>query len=577
MQLQIKKSGRFTYLYATKGYRNEAGKCTTKVVRKFGTVEELSKIHDDPIGWARAEVAEMTRLDKEEKESVSVSFKPSLFLSKDERRSYNGGYLFLQKVYYELGLDKICKKIEKKYRNRYDLNEILSNLLYTRILYPGSKMSSLEDAQQFLDQPGCDLHQVYRALSLLSRESDDIQAMLYKNSQKLGRRNTKVLYYDCTNYYFESEEEKGLRQYGHSKEHRPNPIVQMGLFMDMDGIPLAFSINPGNTSEQTTLIPLEQKLNDKFDISRLVVCTDCGLSSYENRKNNNVGERAFITVQSLKKLKSHIQEWALDPSGWHVAGSDEEYNLNEVDASKHHETTFHKERWINENGLSQRLIVTFSFKYMGYLRYVRSRQVERAGKIIERGGVKLNKKSQNDPGRFISATSYTDDGEVAPNTSYSLDEEMISQEERFDGFYALCTSLEDPAPDVLKANSYRWRIEDCFRIMKTDFDARPVYLQRDDRIQAHFLTCFLALILYKYLEKKINRGGNHFTVGEIIDTLAEMNFLSIPEMGYIPTYTRTDLTNALHGSAGFRTDKQIISKKTMRSIISKTKNNKESQ
>ncbi len=576
MQLQIKKSGRFTYLYATKGYRNEAGKCTTKVVRKFGTVEELSKIHDDPIGWARAEVAEMTRLDKEEKESVSVSFKPSLFLSKDERRSYNGGYLFLQKVYYELGLDKICKKIEKKYRNKYDLNEILSNLLYTRILYPGSKMSSLEDAQQFLDQPGCDLHQVYRALSLLSRESDDIQAMLYKNSQKIGRRNTKVLYYDCTNYYFESEEEKGLRQYGHSKEHRPNPIVQMGLFMDMDGIPLAFSINPGNTSEQTTLIPLEQKLNDKFDISRLVVCTDCGLSSYENRKNNNVGERAFITVQSLKKLKSHIQEWALDPSGWHVAGSDEEYDLNEVDASKHHETTFHKERWINENGLSQRLIVTFSFKYMGYLRYVRSRQVERAGKIIERGGVKLNKKSQNDPGRFISATSYTDDGEVAPNTSYSLDEEMISQEERFDGFYALCTSLEDPAPDVLKANSYRWRIEDCFRIMKTDFDARPVYLQRDDRIQAHFLTCFLALVLYKYLEKKINRGGNHFTVGEIIDTLAEMNFLSIPEMGYIPTYTRTDLTNALHGSAGFRTDKQIISKKTMRGIISKTKSNKES-
>ncbi len=197
-----------------------------------------------------------------------------------------------------MGLDKICKKIEKKYRNKYDLNEILSNLLYTRILYPGSKMSSLEDARQFLDQPGCDLHQVYRALSLLSRESDDIQAMLYKNSQKIGKRNTKVLYYDCTNYYFESEEEEGLRQYGHSKEHRPNPIVQMGLFMDMDGIPLAFSINPGNTSEQTTLIPLEQKLNDKFDISRLVVCTDCGLSSYDNRKGNNVGYPNFNIIQT---------------------------------------------------------------------------------------------------------------------------------------------------------------------------------------------------------------------------------------------------------------------------------------
>lgn len=572
MILSIKRSGRYTYLYALKGYRDANGKCTTKVVKKFGTVEGLSKtLNEDPIEWAKRQVAEMTRKEKEEKESVKFELKPSLFIPKNEQRSFNVGYLFLQKIYYELGLDKICGKIERKYKNKFNLNEILSKLLYTRVLYPGSKLSSLEDSKRFMEQPEMELHQIYRALSLLSKESDAIQAAVYKNSLKLDKRNTKVLYYDCTNYFFESEEESGLRQYGHSKENRPNPIVQMGLFMDMDGMPVAFNINPGNTNEQVTLKPLEQKLNDNFGMSRLVVCTDCGLSSYENRKNNNVGERAFITVQSLKKLKKHLQEWALDTSGWHVNGSEIEFNLNEVNSLEYRDTLFHKERWMNENGLEQRIIVTFSFKYLEYLRHVRNRQIDRAQRIIDKGTARLNRKSQNDPKRFISQENCTIDGELAQITSYSLNQEMISQEEMFDGFYAVCTDLEDPAPAILKANSGRWVIEDGFRIMKTDFDARPVYLQRDDRIIAHFLTCFLALLLYKCLEKKVNRGGNHFTTGEIIRTLADMNFLSVAGEGYIPTYTRTDLTNALHGSAGFRTDKQIITKKVMRSIIAQTK------
>lgn len=572
MILSKKKSGRFTYLYALKGYRNENGKSTTKVVKKFGTVEELSKILDeDPIEWARKQVEEMTRQEKEEKESINIELKPTLLIPGNEPRCFNGGYLFLQKIYYELGLDKICKKIEKKYKNKYDLNEILSNLLYTRILYPGSKSSSLEDSRRFIEQPEAELHQIYRALSLLSKESDEIQSSVYRNSLKLGKRNTKVLYYDCTNYFFESEEESGLRQYGHSKENRPNPIVQMGLFMDMDGFPLAFCINPGNTNEQVTLQPLERKLNDKFGISKLVVCTDGGLSSYDNRKYNSVGERSFITVQSLKKLKSHLQEWALESNGWHVAGSDETYDMEEINPDEYRETLFYKDRWINENGLEQRLIVTFSFKYKEYLRYVRCRQVDRAERIINGGSAKMKKKSPNDPRRFISQTSYTPEGEVAQATSYALNEEMISQEERFDGFYAVCTDLEDDVPAILKANSGRWIIENGFRIMKTDFEARPVYLQRDDRIKAHFLTCFLALLIYKYLEKKINRGRDHFSVGEIIGTLSDMNFLSIAGEGYIPTYTRTKITNALNGTAGFRTDTQIVTRKSMRSIIASTK------
>lgn len=572
MQLQVKKSGQFTYLYALKSYRDN-GKSTTKVVAKFGTVEELhDKLNgEDPIEWAKERVKEMTLQEKEEREEILLTLKPSAMLKKDEQRSYNGGYLFLQKVYHELGMDKICSKIAKKYRNEYDLDHILSMLLYTRVLYPGSKRSSLEDAKRFLEQPEADIHQIYRALSLLSEESDMIQASVYKNSQKLGERKTRVIYYDCTNYFFESGEENGLRQYGASKEHRPNPIVQMGMFMDMDGMPLAFCINPGNTNEQVTLKPLEKKLKEDFGISKVVVCTDCGLSSYENRKNDNVGERAFITVQSLKKLKAHLQDWSLDPAGWHTSGSDKTFDIGRLDPKEHYDTLFYKDRWINENDLEQRMIVTFSFKYRDYLTHVRDRQIGRAEALIRSGATRINKKSGNDCKRFISQEHCTVDGEVAQTTSYSLNQEMIDQEARFDGFYAICTDLEDSPMAIIKANGGRWIIENGFRIMKTDFEARPVFLQRDDRIKAHFLTCFLALLLYKCLEKKVNRAMNHFTPDEIIGTLIDMNFLSIPGEGYVPTYTRTNLTNALHGSAGFRTDTQIVTKKQMRHIVASTK------
>ena len=303
----------------------------------------------------------------------------------------------------------------------------------------------------------------------------------------------------------------------------------------------------------------------------MVVCTDCGLSSYENRKNDNVGERAFITVQSLKKLKKHLQDWSLDPAGWHKSGSDETFDISRLDPKEHYDTLFHKDRWINENGLEQRMIVTFSYKYKDYLRHVRDRQISRAESLIRSGASRIDKKNGNDCKRFIEQTHCTADGEVAQATSYSMNQEMIDQESRFDGFYAICTNLEDSAAQIIKANGGRWIIEDGFRIMKTDFEARPVFLQRDDRIKAHFLTCFLALLLYKHLEKKLNSGRNHFTPNEIIGTLADMNFLSIAGEGYIPTYTRTDLTNALHGTAGFRTDSQIVTKQRMKSIISSTK------
>ena len=580
MTLQLKKSGSYTYLYAIKSFRKEDGRCTTKVVEKFGTVEELRERlgGEDPIEWARARVAEMTASEKEENQKVVVEYAPQTYIQKGEQRSYNGGYLFLQKIYYELGLDYICKKIAKKHKLlKYDLNGILSMLVYTRILYPGSKRSSLEDAGKFFEQPECTLGQVYRALSLLAEEFNEIQADVYKRSQKIRKRNTQVVYYDLTNYFFECEEEGGLVRFGHCKEGRPLPIVQMGLFMDHDGFPLAMCIEPGNKAETSTLKPMEQILKDKFGLSKLVVCTDGGLSSYENRKNDSVGDRSFVTVQSLKKLKGYLQEWALDCKGWRTAGSDKEYDISTLDSKEHCETIFYKERWdpthmSTGETLEQRIIVTFSFKYKAYLSYVRERQVSRAVALLQKGqGVTSKRKSPNDAKRFIKAEHCTADGELAQIESYSLNQEMIDQESRFDGFYALCTDLWDPAPDIIRLNGGRWIIENGFRIMKTDFDARPVYVRRDDRIKAHFLTCFLALLIYKYLEKKVNRGGRHFTTEEIVGTLRSMDFLSIAGEGYVPAYTRTDLTNHLHGSAGFRTDTQIVTRQKMRSIIAQTK------
>ena len=579
MRLSIRKSGRFTYLYAIKGYRTDNGKSTTRVVEKFGTVEELrEKLNgQDPIEWAKNRIEEMTKLENEANEEVIWKLNPKAMILKNEQRSYNGGYLFLQKIYHELGLDYICKKIEKKHKNKYDLSEILSMLLYTRILYPGSKLSSLEDARRLIEQPSADIHQVYRALSLLATEFNEIQADVYKRSLKLGKRDTRVVYYDLTNYFFEWEEEQGLVQYGHSKEGRPLPIVQMGLFMDKDGFPLAMCIEPGNTAETTTLKPMEELLKEKFGLSKLVVCTDGGLSSYENRKNDSVGDRAFITVQSLKKLKKPLQDWALESTGWHMSGSKEEYDISQLNPNEYYNVTFYKERWeptkmSTGEVLEQRLIVTFSFKYREYLSYVRNRQITRAQALIDSGrGNTSKRKSPNDAKRYIKSEYCTLDGELAQIENFSLNQDMIDQEARFDGFYGISTDLEGAAPEVIKLNGGRWIIENGFRTMKTDLRARPVFLKRDDRIKAHFLTCFLSLLLYKYLEKKVNRGGQHFTTSEIIGTLRNMNFLSVNGEGYIPTYTRTDLTNNLHGSAGFRTDYQIVTKKQMRSIIAQTK------
>lgn len=570
LRLKITKSKNASSLYVIKStYKN--GKHSSKIVEKLGTYDELLKKLNgqDPIEWAKKYIEELNKKEKEDNRNIMVQYSPTKLIEKEEQRSFNGGYLFLQQIYHDLNLHKICKKISDKYRFSFNLNSIMSRLIYGRIIYPSSKLATHKLSSKLIEQPDFEIQHVYRALEVIAKETDFIQSELYKNSLKVSKRNSGILYYDCTNYFFEIEQEDGLKQYGYSKEHRPNPIVQMGLFMDGDGIPLAFSIHKGNTNEQTTLKPLEQKILKDFQLSKFVVCTDAGLASMNNRKFNDKEDRAFITTQSIKKLKKHLKDWALSPEGWKLGEDRHTYDISNIgDEATYADKTFYKERWIKENGLEQKLIVTYSIKYRNYQRQIRQSQIDRAVKVIETNPTKLKKHNQNDYKRFIEKTSITPDGEIAAKDLYSINAEAISKEEIFDGFYAVCTNLEDSAPEINKINQRRWEIEECFRIMKSEFKARPVYLSRDDRIEAHFTTCFLSMVIYRYLEKKLS---GKFTCREIIQGLREMNFHEIIGDGYIPTYTRTDFTDALHEAFGFRTDYQIVSNRQMKKILRETK------
>jgi transposase len=570
MRLKISRSKNSASLYVIKSTWIN-GVHSTKIVEKLGTYADLQKQMNgqDPIEWANKYIEELNQKEKEEKREVLVKYSPAKQIAKDEQRFFNGGYLFLQQIYHSLGLHKICMVVSDRHKFSFNLNSILSRLVYGRIIFPSSKLATCELSKNFLEQPDFELQHVYRALEVLSDETDYIQTELYKNSLSICSRNKGILYYDCTNYFFEIEQEEGLKQYGVSKEHRPNPIVQMGLFMDGDGMPLAFCINKGNGNEQTTLKPLEQKIISDFGLSKFIVCTDAGLASTANRKFNNIQNRAFITTQSVKKLKAHLKEWALDSKGWYLSGSSKVYDITELDEKADMDKIFYKQRWINEDSLEQNLVVTFSLKYKNYQQTIRNRQVERAQKVIKTNPKKLKKCSTNDYKRFISKSYCTSDGELADKELFGIDSNLIAQEAAFDGFYAVCTNLEDDVSAIIKVNRRRWEIEESFRIMKSEFKARPVYLQRDDRIKAHFTTCFISLMMYRLLEKKLSEK---YTCGEIISGLKGMNFLEIKGEGYVPTYTRTDFTDDLHEKFGFRTDYQIMNMRQFKKIFKETKN-----
>lgn len=569
MRLKTTRTNSTTTYYAIVDIKTKEGKRTTKIYKRLGNDKEILKISNglEPLEWAKQQVADLKKAYEEKSLKIIAEFSQSDLIEKDTQFLFNGGYLFLQDIYYSLGLDNICNKISQKYRIKYDLNSILSNLIYTRIIEPSSKLSAYETAKTFLEHPNFELQNIYRALEIISKETENIEAAVYHNSLEIIDRNTKILYYDCTNYFFEIEQAEGIKQYGINKENRPLPIVEMGLFMDGDGFPLAFSIHSGNTNEQVTLKPLEKQIIKDFELSKFVVCTDAGLASNNNRMFNNIQNRSFIVTQSLKKIKGHLKDWALDKKGWHKANSKKEINLDDIDNSSSNEEIYYKERWIKENDLEQRLIVSYSPKYAAYQKNIRLKQIERAQNLIK-NPTSFSKNRQNDPKRFVKSSSVTKDGEIADKKVLSLNKSAIQNEEIFDGYYAVCTTLEDDISEIIKVNKRRWEIEESFRILKSDFKARPVYLKRDDRIKAHFTTCFLALLIYRILEHKLDEK---YSSTQIIKTLRNMNFFKKEGSGYVPTYTRTDLTDKLHEIFDFRTDTEIVPDNVIKKIIKNTK------
>lgn len=577
MRLSITNNKNSSSFYVIKSVTLD-GKRTSKVIERLGNYEEV-KIKangEDPIVWAKKYIDTLNKQEKENNNILNIPFYKNKILEKNTKYTFNAGYLFLQNIYYSLGLNNICNDITNKHQFKFDLNSVLSRLIYSRIIFPSSKLKTLELSNNFIEQANFDYNHILRSLEVISKETDFIQAELYKNSKKYSKRNDKILYYDCTNYYFEIEQEDGIKQYGVSKENRPNPIVQMGLFLDGDGIPLAFNINPGNTNEQITLQPLEKQIINDFNNASFVVCTDAGLASNANRKFNDKGNRKFITTQSIKKLKDYLKEWMFDKTGWHIPSITNPIDLSNLDndeelQEKFKDTIFYKERWINENGLEQKIIITYSLKYKNYQKNIRNSQIERAQKLINSNPKSIIKPRQNDFKRFIEKTNTTKDGIVAEETYYNLNQEAINNESKYDGYYAVCTNLEDTAEEIIKVNKNRWEIEESFRIMKSEFKARPVYLSRDDRIKAHFTTCFLALTIFRYLEKKIK---SKYTVTEIIEALRNYNLRELKGFGYIPDYELTDIVEDLQNIFNINTSTEINDYKKMQKICKQTKQEK---
>lgn len=572
MRLKISKSKNTTLFYIIKDYTRN-GKRSTKIVKRIGNLDDIKIMagNTDYMAWLKDYVKQYNE-EHCKSETIIIKKNNKKLISMNNKISFNIGYLFLKKLYNQLKLNNICYEIQNKYKFQFDLNEILSYLVFARIIYPSSKLETFRQCQNFIEQPKFKLHDEYRALNYIAENMDFIQEQLFNNSKDVVKRNSSIIYYDCTNYFFEIDKEDDIRKYGISKEHRPNPIVGMGLFMDGDGLPLSCNIYPGNQSEQKTLIPEETKIinNFKLDDTKMVLCTDAGLASDEIKKFNVKDNRGFVITQSLKKLKDEYKIQVFDKNDWRIPNDLKNvYNLENIinDESlkeKYYDTLFYKVIQTETKSVKQDLIVTFSFKYFDYNRNIRNNQIERAKKSIETNNVTRKGKNQNDYRRFIDSINSTDNGEIAENSSYSIDEDLIKEEEKYDGYYALTTNLIGDINQILKIVKGRWEIEESFRIMKSDFLARPVNLSREDRIKAHFMTCFISLFVYRLLEKKLNYK---FTTSQILETLRGMNVLEIKGDGYIPEYIRTDITDELHELFDFRTDYEINTYKDFKKIF----------
>ena len=592
MKLFYNKNSKDPIYYAQQGIRNGT-KTTTRNVRKFGKHSELLKITDDPLAYVKEEIRKMNeeyRVGKVDF-AISADFNERVKHSSDTASSSNWlniGYFFLQAFLGKLRLQDFFREKTDGRRITFDCYTIHRFLTYARILDPLSKYAIWHKLDSYYEKPGFDYQHILRFMDLLEENYDDYLAWLYRQSNTIVKRDTSVLYYDCTNFYFECEQEdedivdevtgevmKGLRQYGICKEHRPNPIVEMGLFMDSQGIPITMCLHPGSTSEQLTAVPLEKEVLKMLPDTKFIYCADAGLGSYNIRKFNSMGGRAFIVTQSVKKLSDTLKKAVFNDYGYRLLSDNSPITIRDMKTFDRHEKdnlglyNDHAYKVIAadkvmdlglyedvalKNGrtvqrkakgtLKQRIIITFSRKMMEYQRTIRNRQIERAKKLLSMKDPEEIKKGPNDVKRFMKRISKTKSGEKA-EVEYILDESKIAEEEKYDGYYAVATNLSDPAKDILDVSRKRYQIEDCFRIMKTSFDGRPVNHRLPERIKAHFLICFTALLVYRLMEVKLDEQKTHVTVNDLITTLKNMNVANIHDIEYMALYNGSKALDAL--------------------------------
>lgn len=566
------------HFYILRSFRKKEGGTSSERYLDLGTASHIKETYgcSDANAWAKAKLKEINESLKEEKASVMVAYNPNKKIESGQWRTVHCGYLVLLPLYNKLGMDRFSAEVKSRHKFKYDFADILCKLVMCRILYPDSKRATRQVLDDFVDAPDFSLDDIYNFLGVLSSEITPLQKSLYEATKNELSRRTGIIYYDCTNYYFEIEKEDTLRRYGKSKEHRPNPIVQMGMFMDADGLPLAFCINPGNTSEQQTLRPLEEILANEFNLSEFVICTDAGLASMDNRLYNTTEGRNYIVTQSIPMLPALMKDWALDKTGWRRLGDkeDRKYDISTLNLEHEQDHLYYRERWFKEDragvkGYEERLIVTFSPKYALYQQRLRAQHIGKAMGMIERNSLK-SRQTQQDPRRLIKTIHCTSDGEVAEKACMGIDEEQIEKERSMDGLNCLATRLDDSVGDILHANGFRYEIEHLFRITKTEFDARPVYLQREDRIRAHFAVCFISLLLLKAFQMQVNDGlseDQRYSTEQIIAALSGMDYNVVRGTGYVPAYSATQLRTRCCEVAKVQIDKQIVLNRKMRQYI----------
>lgn len=610
MKLYYDKRLKDPTYYIQQGFRN-GKKTTTKNIKRLGKHSELLLITDNPLEYAKNEVKKMNEEYRSGRSEfiVTMDFNeriPSTDSPCSNSTSLNIGYLYLKDVYAKLNLSDFFKSVSSDRKITYDCNKICQFLTYARILDPASKYGTYDKLDTYYEKPQIEYQHMIRFLDILDRNSDQYLKHLFDNSENIVKRDTSVMYYDCTNYFFETEKPDeeivdevtgeiilGLRQFGISKENKTSPIVEMGLIMDSRGIPISMCIHPGNTNEQLTAVPLEKEVIKMTGNKKFIYCADAGLGSYNIRKFNDMGGRAYIVTQSVKKLGQEIKDIVFNDSNYRLLSNDDAITLKEmrtfdkkdannlslyndfaykvIPANTAMDTGLYEEK-VYKNGrtkkvkakgtLHQYIIVTFSRKMMEYQRTIRERQLERAKKLLRLKDPEKIKKGPNDIRRFLKNTS-------SDTANYVLDMDKIHEEEKYDGFYAVATNLDDSAKDILAVAQNRYKIEDCFRIMKTNFDARPVFLRKPERIRAHFLICYTALLIYRLMECKLDDNLTHVTTSNLIKTLRNMNVVNMDDMYYKSIYSGSQALDALERCFELQLNRKYYRPSDLNKIVKK--------